>query len=83
MTLAVPFDAAAPPQDAWGPMLVVALVVLLVVVAAIAMILGYGRVNRRGNTEGEPSAEAPTADAGGEPSPQTTSSDDELPTDPV
>ena len=82
----VPFDAAAPPQDAWGPMLVIALVVLLVVVSAIAMILGYGRVNRRGERDGRTPAEtspAPAEDTGGGPSSQATSSDDELPTDPV
>ncbi|MFM6848229.1 MAG: hypothetical protein ACKOVB_03895 [Terrabacter sp.] len=90
MTLAAPFDAAAPPQDTWGPMLVVA----LVVVAVVAMILGFGRITRRGDTDDGTSAEAPTAepgssgrddaaDARGASSSPPTTSEDELPTDPV
>ncbi|NUO91763.1 MAG: hypothetical protein HOQ18_13225 [Dermatophilaceae bacterium] len=88
MTLVAPFDAAAPPQDTWGPMLVVA----LVVVAAVAMILGFGRITRGGRTEGRGSGQGPGAATGGQrdeahgtggSSPQATASDDELPTDPV
>lgn len=80
MTLLVPFDAAAPPQDTWGPMLVVA----LVVVAVVAMILGFGRITRRRAPDGEVAGDRPggTETESGSTGPATTS-DDELPTDPV
>ncbi|MFC7595724.1 hypothetical protein ACFQU3_10435 [Terrabacter sp. GCM10028922] len=66
--LLVPADAAAPPDQTWGPMLVVA----LVVVAVVALIVGFGRITRRpGRGEDTP----------GRPD-DTTTSDDPLPTDP-
>ncbi len=71
MTLVVPFDAAAPPEDTWGPMLVVA----LVVVAVVAVIVGFGRITRGRRADG-------TSGAGHRSPPETTTSDDELPTDP-
>ena len=90
MTLVGPFDAAAPPEDAWGPMLVVA----LVVVAVVAMVVGFGRITRaRRADRTSPGEGHPGPGAGGRrdgasgvgngSSPEATPSDDELPTDPV
>ena len=89
MTLVVPFDAAAPPEDTWGPMLVVA----LVVVAVVAMVLGFGRISRSRRRPDSPAVgERPAGAADGSrrdgaggtgSTPEATSSDDELPTDPV
>ena len=70
--LLVPADAAAPPDQTWGPMLVVALVVVAVVVA----IIGFGRITRRRRSTDatqSPGVDAPDRD---------TSTDGPLPTDP-
>ena len=85
--LLVPADAAAPPDQTWGPMLVVA----LVVVAVVALIVGFGRITRRPgrgeDTPGRPDPSAASAPSSA-PSPgagrpdDTTTSDDPLPTDP-
>ena len=72
---AVPTDAAAPPEAAWGPMLVVA----LVVVAVVAMIVGFGRITRRRRTDDEPTGAGATVATG---DPGDTATDDPLPTDP-
>lgn len=81
--LLVPTDAAAPPEQAWGPMLVVA----LVVVAVVAVIVGFGRITRRprsredvpGRPGASPRSDPPLGDS--RPGDATTS-DDPLPTDP-
>lgn len=81
--LLVPADAAAPPEQTWGPMLVVA----LLVVAVVALIVGFGRITRRPGsgkeTPDHPDASAPPAPPPGDARPDdSTSSDDPLPTDP-
>ena len=72
MPLALPTDAAAPPENAWGPMLVVALVVL----AIVAMVVGFGRITRRRRPDDRPGDGADTTPANG-----TTT--DLVPTDPT
>jgi hypothetical protein len=81
VTLLLPFDAAAPPEDVWGPVLVVG----LVVVAVVAMIIGFGRITRRRRAD---DAARQGSDAGSDPgsgdapSGEGTQTEDGLPTDP-
>ena len=95
MRLLAPLDAAAPPEDTWGPMLVVA----LVVVAVVAMVVGFGRITRGRRSDGEVAGRGGgsgrTEEAGGKGGTRgtggasagsradATTSDDELPTDPA
>jgi len=88
VNLLAPLDAAAPPQGTWGPFLVVA----LVVVAVVAMIIGFGRITRRrasdasdAEARGGSTADAAPPDStgnGSDPGPDATATDDPLPTDP-
>ncbi|KRF47024.1 hypothetical protein [Terrabacter sp. Soil810] len=82
--MAAPADAAAPPENAWGPMLVVALVVL----AIVAVIVALGRITRRrssgkvrGSARDEVAGEV--ADEGADTGPADETTSDPLPTEPA
>jgi len=87
LVAALPMDATAPPDAAWGPMVAVALVVVAVVAAVVAV----GRITRRRHADEEPTPRAGgtgTGTTSGTTSSRAgattggTTTDDPLPTDP-